>query len=658
MIAGNSERIALVIETEAKLEGIKQARTEVMGLGRMASDVFREGRQASLAQAAAQGELQKAFQGDIAALAQYGRALDVTNRQAVRGFRESVAAQRELMIEAKATTTQFQQLDAVLRNVEQRAKGARGSNMIVDPKSGEAIDKMSPKLRTAANAATTLSFAAVSARSGFAGAAIAAGTLSASLATLTTSARIAASATGIGAIVTIGLTAVTVLQSLKKEAYAASDSVKRIISEVPDADVAIGYARAQRAKMDALQAIIDAPAWEGRKTFEKRDARQRALEAAIENEVLWHNRLVDARRNIAKRDASEAEAQAERVTRITEAALEKRAGLLRDYELQANVMWLSVLGDEDEAARVRARAAHAAREREIAELEEHFGRKESAMRTHSQSMLDAELKGIDDAAAARRRRAEAQIADLKREADTAEEANRRGGRRGVREEVGFLFLGAKDAEQSAEEAEAQADFDRRKAQIEAEKIQESEKNEMLEQLERVHQARMAGIEKSAQERRQQTLKAHMDAYIKGGESLSKTLKRMAVEPIVTHLRGVAIDSAIAAARAWPNPIAMAKYGAVAVAAMAAAREVAQLGGAGGGGGSAGSGGGGGSDRSSPTFEARSPSGQGGNVTNLTIIVRRDGRQEVQQTIYDLQRAAALKMGGMDMRVVPTLIEGG
>jgi hypothetical protein len=134
-------------------------------------------------------------------------------------------------------------------------------------------------------------------------------------------------------------------------------------------------------------------------------------------------------------------------------------------------------------------------------------------------------------------------------------------------------------------------------------------------------------------------KSNVDAIVRTEGSVLQTLKRLALEPIVDRLEGIAAQQAVEALASWPDFPAMAAHGLAAAAATAAAREVAGwagLGSKGGGGAGAGAG------APAGTFEPRT-AGEGAGGFNLTIITANPlGPDHIQNVAYELNRAGILK----------------
>lgn len=180
------ERIALMIETDAKLQGIRSARAEVKGLG---ADTEAAAVQSAAAQSAAAKTFQAGIGDDLKALRAFERSLNVTNQTAVKAFRESAAAQREQMVAFGASAQQLRQLDATVRKFETSVE-----------KAALAQSRINSRVRTGASGMATLAYTASGAASSVQGATFAMGTLAEGIAVASKNAKLAASASGIGAL--------------------------------------------------------------------------------------------------------------------------------------------------------------------------------------------------------------------------------------------------------------------------------------------------------------------------------------------------------------------------------------------------------------------------------------------------------------------------
>lgn len=630
MIAGNDERIAIVLETQARMEGVRQVELGLGRVGRMASDVLRQGQLSALQQANAQAQVKNAFDADIVALTQYGRTIDVTNQKSVAAFKESVAAQRQLMVEAKATTQQFQALDAVMARIAVRAKATRGAGVIVDPRTGAEYDKLSPKIRTAANAASTMAFAATSAQMGMGGAAIAAGTMATSLATLTTSARLAAGATGIGAVVVVGVTLLSLFKRLEAQTDGLSESFKRTLQTIGEESPELALRLAQANRTRAVQAIADLenasnPRHDllGLNKPQRMAALEAAADEASKDEARQRANLQDARRSARRRAAEEAKNEGDRESEQRLRDAREAIDIERDLGFEIQKLTLQRAGRTEAIRNLEADRDFERREREINELKISEDRKTELIRMAYQARIAAQ----DEFAREMEERTGKQLRDWEHE-------------------MRIAILRTSGKEQLARQADADRAFEIRMQEIDRMQAGETDKKRARTIAKRKHEADKTAIEQDAFKKREAVALSAVQAISRGTESVAKTLKRLALEPIITELEGIAARELVRAAASWMNPFAALKHVATAGLAVATARKLSQA--AGGGSGTGGGGGGGGSGGGT-TFEPRVAAA--GSPMSFTLIMRdKSGRETARQTIDDLTRAGALKIPGADLIV--------
>jgi len=194
MIAGNDERLALVIETQAKLEGIRAARAATSEFGGAVKQMATQAAASTTAVANSAKQVATEFNADIEALKLYGRQVDVTNKDAVAAFRQSVQAQIELGEETGASAAQLAKLDAMLRQVDRDAQQGASAT-------AKSYDQINPRVKSAATSFALLSQAALTGQGSMAGLANAGALAAESLAMVSDSAKFTAMASGIGAAV-------------------------------------------------------------------------------------------------------------------------------------------------------------------------------------------------------------------------------------------------------------------------------------------------------------------------------------------------------------------------------------------------------------------------------------------------------------------------
>lgn len=564
--SASDDRLAFVIETEAKLDGIRAARAEVRGLGGDAQQMSQRAGAAAQQQAQATATAANAAGASINGMSASSKAsfdrLDASQKAAVLQFLGMGTAATQA---AATTVGQMKTVDTAVRQVEQTATRAATAQTAAINNVGTATANVSPKARTAANALTSIAFAAQSGAGSAQGMAIAAGTLTSSLASLTTSARLAASASGIGALVTIIAVGIGLFRTMNAEAAVTDDRFRRILGNVDDANIDkfVELARARRSA--ATESMAQSPTGiRGSGADSERRRREKELAEAIDAEVAAIAIQNEVRRNAANksRDDANAAAEAEAQDRIRD---RKRTN---DFYFDlANAKTEAVLrsaGRIEEIQINQANSDRVRRDEEIRALKISEDEKADLL-TRSAAATAAQVEAIRDNA--RRSRIDKET---------------------------------KDFEERAQK------------------------------------------EKDLQKRREDVVRAGFEAYTRGGESLKKVLIKMALDPIITELEGIAVRQAIKAAQhaAAFDFVGAAKHAAVAGLALAGARQVARIGGGGGGGGSSAPAGGGGS---STTFEPRTR-GEGAGSVHLTLITRNPyGRDQIQNTMYELQRAEMLKL---------------
>lgn len=180
------ERIGIAIETSYEGSGVRAARTDTGALATAAREVASAQQQVTISTEQSDRMWQKAG-GDFAKF----NAL----------VREHVALQKQLI------ATQ-----------QQSAAGSGRTAADIIPRLNQEVDRIPAKARTAANAVSLLAFAALQGGGGLRGMAVAAGTAADGIAVLSGSARIAASAAGIGAVITVLSTVLLLLNQTEEKA--------------------------------------------------------------------------------------------------------------------------------------------------------------------------------------------------------------------------------------------------------------------------------------------------------------------------------------------------------------------------------------------------------------------------------------------------------
>jgi hypothetical protein len=318
-------------------------------------------------------ELRADIDSDIKALQKFASVVDTSNATAVRAFRESAVAQRQLMQELGATDLQMATLDATTRKFEASVQRAT--------EKASRIDQISPKARTGASALTMLAYSAAGAGGSTQGATIAAGTLADTVASLSKNARAAAAASGIGALATMLGTLITLAIEAKKALKEIPEGVltdmqKKHIEDLKsvaavERDLAIARQRAVALRdatgkhdQDALQASVNANAKVEALTAkllelkhaqlgQERDIAEAQAAGAKSAEERYRAqvRLIELQRQIAIRDNNTPPSVANAVAaRSTENLL--RPAIEKAYQLRNEaVLAFSQLGNDIDAKR-------------------------------------------------------------------------------------------------------------------------------------------------------------------------------------------------------------------------------------------------------------------------------------------------------------------
>jgi uncharacterized membrane protein YgcG len=231
-----------------------------------------------------------------------------------------------------------------------------------------------------------------------------------------------------------------------------------------------------------------------------------------------------------------------------------------------------------------------------------------------------------------------------------------------------LTLRTNDQETAAKLAASEAEYMRRQVDIANMDVSENTKTKLLADAERLRAAEAANIREvaadkdekarkvaadkvtriheEAEKRSLEIARRGVDAIVNTQGSVLDTLRKIALEPIIARLEGIAAQQAVEALASWPDIPAMAAHGAAAAAAVTAAHEVASWAGSGThGSSSAGSGGGGGGSTGtgSSVFSPTSGTEGQGSVTINLLTQNPYGYEQIQQVQYNLNRAGILKV---------------
>jgi hypothetical protein len=617
MIGGGSssdtETQLLVLETDAKLDALRQARKEVQDFGVDVEKMSQRSRAAWESYSAAEKRAVAGFMGTggppgaggggasaagaaaarasaqlqtrdaagrtaevnraIGAYLERGKVVDKTSAQAVAAYRREGDALAANLARMGAMEKELNAIGAAAQRVERQsgAISAGGGNPPgvrnagagffrgTVPGTGEEFARISPRVLTAANALTTFSLAATASNGSAQSMIMSLGMMATSISMVSNSARLAAAATGIGALVVV--------------LGAASEMLDRFISKAPQAQAAMEKIGGARNAQQAQQYV------------DQIDMQIKALNKQLEEG------------NFVQRAQASAQIQAL-------------------YEVRTKAVSQAVSMQHDETQRT---------------LEEQ-------RRKHKQE-LDEEKRHREEMA--KETIASAERITAARVSVMASQAGR--------------DTGLADPEGAAERIRIAADTQRRLREIDRNELldtrqKEEERRAIIEEGEEaIANSRSKSAKKAADEdlkKREEAKRAQLaiartaaSEIIRSQDSLTKALKRAAIEPIVTWLEGTAAQELVAAARhaASLDFFGAARHAGVAALAIAAGRRLAGLAGLGGGGGASGGGGG-----NQGTFTP-APSATGSGNTTINLYTRNPyGEDAIAETLYYTNRADILK----------------
>lgn len=235
-----SEDIALRVTSTADVSGLRATRAETGALSREAKAAARD-----IAAAADQGA--SAERGLAAAAAEAARSQDMVrissekalelerqaggNKQRLIQLLQQYRREQLLLADAtEAATAAAQQQNAARSAPSTPNAPSVGSDAAADVvrRVSTEVDKIPAKARTAANALSNMTLMAAAGGGGLRSIAVAAGSAADGIAALSTSAKVAASASGIGAVVTILAAAVLALREFNTEAKASDETLARL----------------------------------------------------------------------------------------------------------------------------------------------------------------------------------------------------------------------------------------------------------------------------------------------------------------------------------------------------------------------------------------------------------------------------------------------
>lgn len=642
MIAGgNSDSLLLVIETQRRGADVLTAVRKELG------DLGVGAQQAGVAIAAG-------ADAGIREIEKLSRTIDVNSKRDVAAFKQSAQGVRELAQAAGIAPTEVQKLstaEAVLEarlkaaNQEARAQAAQITGL------GVRMEVMSPKVRTAANAMSTLSFSAAGFTAGGTAAIMAAGNLATSLAMLSSSARLAAGATGIGAIAIVLGTVIGLMRTTKAEAADMSGTLDLIRSIGSGAEAAAVSRTIDQQLADARKKLTE---------FDRETASRGSIpvsgdvvgaakqpmdvltvrkeRALIESEVLgltkasadayknYVDTLGQAGQRAGEKWTSEAKAQAERLKHQREADAERAIALQIQLTDQMVDITLSGQNRQEALANHQAEKEFQQREREIQKLD--------VSENEKTQLLDAAYR----------------IRIRKQEDNHATQlALEEGYRRGNR------MLAAQTGTVSDR-------FASRMEEIEAEAAEDLKRSNNAVDVEQNKQLKIRKLQRDALTGTIRDLKTIEDATI---NSKNRQIRAIGIAAQTLRRLEVGAEAAralVESARAFgkvPGYLAAHQYGSAALSAAsgvqlaaAAALGFREAGTGGGGSGGGGGAAGGGGERG--TFEPRTSSTRDGGPVVINLITRDPyGRESIQSVMYEINRAGILGRGPIEFPIPAT-----
>lgn len=287
----SEERLALVIETSKRGDALLQVTQQMTAasetavrasqritqatqaeaaatqkLGAMVSDatmrrIQAEAKSTLAARAAAQAQReamtaeQAGTEESIRLLALKARAVNVADLEAVTALKQEIQLEQEHQREIGQTEEQYLRMQLVIQGLEKRMMSATMMAEKMDMMEYSMANRLNGipagKIQTAANAMSSLSFAAQSAAAGGQSVAVAMGNVASSLALVANGAQFALWATGIGAVVTITAALVSVLH----QAAQAAEPSQRWLEHIEHMNLTQARSELQqlRAEMDKEQ---------------------------------------------------------------------------------------------------------------------------------------------------------------------------------------------------------------------------------------------------------------------------------------------------------------------------------------------------------------------------------------------------------------------
>lgn len=200
-------------------------------------------------------DVDRAITAATSSLRELAKDVSLTNAAEVESFRRLAAETKAAAQAVGAQIGQVQRLDSTVAAFERRVDAAANAQRRARAETvsnGDANDKLSPKLRSAANGLTAVAFAASAVEPNLQSMALAGGLAASSLSSVFGSASLAAGATGIGAVITIGVALVGVLQRIAQAGPPAEAVIQHLsnLRSVEAGSVALETAKQRVADLD------------------------------------------------------------------------------------------------------------------------------------------------------------------------------------------------------------------------------------------------------------------------------------------------------------------------------------------------------------------------------------------------------------------------
>ncbi len=356
------------------------------------------------------------MQAGIQSILNMARTIDVTNKATVADLRATAASVRDLSVAAGVAPAEIQKLavaeQVLSTRIRQATQDAKAQAQAILG-TGNNLNQISPKARTAANAFTSVAFAATGMTGGLQGGVIAAGTLATSLATMSTSANIAAGASGIGALLVVLGALVAILNratSATADMTSTLDDIKsaRDVASIEgirasiDAQLAVA-----KAKLDAFNQQTFKPPIQGAKLKAEVEGLTAAAAAAYKQFV---DLLGQEGERAGEKATAEAKQAAEKAIREAKQAAEKvveaNRNALREQQSLRDETIQNILRSQDKVTEAEKATAAATRQRRLDDLNATVAdaSRKAFVRIDIERAYDAQIAAIDRAAAERKKR--------------------------------------------------------------------------------------------------------------------------------------------------------------------------------------------------------------------------------------------------------------